>query len=71
MLADWAIEPELGPCNTPMETLAHEIVKAYKDVYYAHRHAEADREAERIAAKGSLAVERAAREKLAAELVSQ
>lgn len=54
-----------------MEKLAHEIIKAYKDVYYAHRCVEADREAKRIAAKWSLAVERAAREKLAAELVSQ
>ena len=54
-----------------MEKLAHEIVKVYKDVYYAHRRREANKEAERIAAERSLAVEQAAREKLAAELVSQ
>ena len=78
MLADWATEPELGPCDTPMEKLAHEIVKEYKDVYYAHRRVEADREAEKMVAEQALAVERqslakerAAREALAADLARQ
>ena len=53
-----------------MEKLAHEIVEEYKYVYYAHLCTEVDREAERIAAERSLAVEREAKEKLAAELVS-
>ena len=57
MLADWVIELELGPCNTAMENHAHEIVGAYKDVYYAHRRIEADREAERVAATRSRAVQ--------------
>ena len=77
MLADWAIEPKLGPCDTPMERLAHKIVKEYKDVYYAHWWVEADRAAEKMVAKQSLvaerqslAEERAAREALAAELAS-
>ena len=39
MFTDWAIEPELGPCQTSMQKLAHEIVRDYKDVYYAHRRA--------------------------------
>ncbi len=71
MLVDWATEPELGPCNTPLEKLAHEIVELYKEVYYARRCAEADRVADRIAAERSLAVEREAREKLAVDLASQ
>ena len=71
MLADWATEPELGPCNTPMEKLAHEIVGAYKGVYHAHRRAKADRASERIATKRFITVERETREKLVVELVSQ
>ena len=70
MLADWATEPELRPCNTAMEKPAHEIVGAYKGVYYAHWCVEADREAERVAVVRSTTVEIEAREKLAAELVS-
>ena len=34
-LVDWAIEPELGPSDTPLMKLAHEIVALYKEVYYA------------------------------------
>ena len=71
MLADWASEPKLRPYNTPLEKLAHEIVGLYKGVYYAHRRAEADRVAERIAARRSMSVEREAREKRAANLASQ
>ena len=56
----------MGPCNTPMEKLAHEIVRLYKGVYYAHKRAEADRATERIAAERSLSVEREARENIAA-----
>ena len=40
-------------------------------IYYAHRRAEADRAAERIAAERSLSVERETREKIVADLVSQ
>ena len=50
MLADWATEPELGPSDTPLRKLAHEIVGLYKEVYYARRRAEADRTADRVAA---------------------
>ena len=72
-LVDWAIEPELGPSNTPLMKLAHEIVALYKEVYYAHRCAEADRAADKVAAKRSLAAEREAREareKIAADLAN-
>lgn len=71
MLVDWAIEPELGLCNTAMEKLANEIVGAYKGVYYAHLRAEAKKETERIATVRSTAVKIEAREKLPTELVSQ
>ena len=69
-MADSATEPELGPCNTAMEKLAHEIVKVYKDVYYAHRCVEADKALEKITAERSLTVEWETREKLVADLVS-
>ena len=71
MLADWAVEPELGPSDTSLMKLAHEIVGLYKEVYYARRRVEADREADSIAAQRSLADERVAREKLAADLADQ
>ena len=38
MLVDWAIEPELGPSDTPLKKLAHEIMGLYKEVYYANTH---------------------------------
>ena len=50
MLADWATEPELGPSDTPLMKLAHESVGLYKEVYYARRRAEVDKEADSIAA---------------------
>ena len=71
MLADWATELELGPSDTPLMKLAHEIMGLYKEVYYARRRAEADRTADSVAAQRSLAVEREAREKLAADLAGQ
>ena len=71
MLADWATEQELGPSDTPLMKLAHEIVGLYKEVYYARRRAEADRTTDSVAAQRSLAVEREAREKLAADLADQ
>ena len=54
-----------------MEKLAHEIVRAYKNVYYAHWRAEANREAKKVTAAKSRAVEVEAQEKLATELASQ
>ena len=71
MLADWATELELGPRITLLEKLAHEIVGLYKEVYYAHRRAKANRAAEKTVAERSLAIEREAREKIAADLASQ
>ena len=71
MMTDWATEPELGPSDTPLMKLAHEVVGMYKDVYYAHRRAEADRAADSIAAQKSLAEEQAAREKIASDLADQ
>ena len=71
MLADWAIEPELGPSDTPLMKLAHEIVGLYKEVYYARQCAEANRAVDTIAAEQSLTAEREARGKLAADLASQ
>ena len=56
MLADWATEPKLGLCDTSLKKLAHKIMGLYKEVYYAHRRAEADRAANRIAAERSLVV---------------
>ncbi len=67
MLADWATEPELGPSDTPMMKLAHEIVGLYKDVYYGRRRAEANK----VAAERSLAAESEARQKLATDLADQ
>jgi hypothetical protein len=71
MMTDWATEPELGPSDTPLMKLAHEIVGLYKEVYYAQRRAEADRAADSIAAQKSLAEEQAAREKIASDLADQ
>ena len=71
MLADWATEPELGPGDTPLMKLPHEIVGLYKEVYYARRRVEVDREANSIVAQRSLADERAAREKLAMDFAAQ
>ena len=71
VLADWATEPELGPCNTSIEKLAHKIVGLYKGVYYAHRRAKVDKASKRIATKRSMTVQRETREKLAADLVSE
>lgn len=71
MFVDWATEPELGLSDTPMMKLAHEIVGLYKEVYYTRQHAEADRAADNVAAQRSLAVEKEAREKLAANLADQ
>ena len=51
--------------------LAHEIVGLYKEVYYARRHEEADKTADRVPVQRSLVVEREAREKLAADLAGQ
>ena len=71
MLVDWATELELGPSDTPLMKLAHEIVGLYKEVYYARRRAEVDMAADTIAAEQSLIAEREAREKLVADLASQ
>ena len=68
MLTDWATEPELGPSDTPLMKLAHEIVGLYKEAYYACWHVEADREANKVAAKQSLTAEREASAKLAADM---
>lgn len=67
MLANWATEPELGPSDTPMMKLAHEIVGLYKDVYYGRQ----DAEANRVATERSLTTETEARQKLAADLADQ
>ena len=71
MLADWATEPELGPSDTPLMKLAHEIVGLYKEAYYARQRVEADRTADKVAAERSLAAEREAREKLATDMADQ
>ena len=70
MLADWGTEPKLGLSDTLLMKLAHEIMGLYKEVYYAHRCIEADRETDKFAFERSLAVERDAREKLAANLAN-
>ncbi len=71
MLADWVTEPKLGPSDTSLMRLGQEIVGLYKEVYNAWRCAKANRAADSIASQRSLAVEREAREKLAADLADQ
>ena len=71
MLTDWATKPELGPSDTPLMKLAHEIVGLYKEAYYAHQRSEAERTADKVAAERSLAAEREAKEKLAADMADQ
>ena len=71
MLTDWATEPELGPSDTSLMKLAHEVVGLYKEAYYAHQRTEVDRTTDKVAAERSLAVEREAREKLAANMANQ
>ena len=46
-------------------------MRLYKEVYYAQRRVEADKEADSVAAQRSLAIEREAREKLVADLADQ
>lgn len=67
IMADWAMEPELGPSSNTMERLAHEVVGAYKGTYYAQRRAEANR----VAAKRSREVEAKSRKELTNQLAKQ